>query len=320
MAKYGVPSPMQCGEVKEKLHASMIEKYGVANPMQSAEIQAKAAATNVERYGSHTPMHSEEVVNKIKRKMVEKYGVENAFASEEIKQKIRQTNLEKYGSENPMQTPEVQAKLEATSMARYGTRRPTENADIRAKVQQTHANKTRDEIQHMLDKTVETSLQRYGTQSPNQAPIVKQRKIKSSLEKYGTEHPMQDASIQAKIQRRAFCHKDFTMPSGAIRKVQGYEPFALKLLLDTYTEEQIITDRPAIPRFQYTANNKQRYYFPDIYIPHVNKIIEVKSTWTYKCTTDNITHKAAACKEAGYDYEIWVFDGKGNRVDVPSPA
>ena len=45
-----------------------------------------------------------------------------------------------------------------------------------------------------------------------------------------------------------------------------------------------------------------------------NKIIEVKSTWTYKCKLDNIFHKEKATKELGYTYEFWVFDSKGKRL------
>jgi hypothetical protein len=106
------------------------------------------------------------------------------------------------------------------------------------------------------------------------------------------------------------------MPSGQIRKVQGYEPFALDALLKTYTEDQIKTDRRDVPRIPYTVDEKQRYYFPDIFIPHVNTIVEVKSTWTLKCKADNVDLKKKATKEKGYVYELWCFDGKGNRVSV----
>jgi hypothetical protein len=105
------------------------------------------------------------------------------------------------------------------------------------------------------------------------------------------------------------------MPSGEIRHVQGYEPFAIDNLLKSYTEEQIKTNRKDIPRIDYQHNNKTRYYFPDIYIPHINKIIEVKSQWTYKYKTDIIKIKGDACIESGYNYEVWIFNTKGERVE-----
>ena len=98
------------------------------------------------------------------------------------------------------------------------------------------------------------------------------------------------------------------MPSGEIRQVQGFEPYALDELVKIYTEEQIITDCKIIPRFQYQYQNKLKYYYPDIYIPHENKIIEIKSVYTINCNQEMIKLKGQACKEKGYNYEIWVYD------------
>ena len=107
------------------------------------------------------------------------------------------------------------------------------------------------------------------------------------------------------------------MPSGTTRKVQGYEPFALDILLKQYTEEQIITNRKDVPRIKYTANEKDRYYFPDIFIPHENKLIEVKSTWTIRIHKDTNQLKKDMCIALGYNYEIWCFNTKGEKIDIP---
>ena len=122
---------------------------------------------------------------------------------------------------------------------------------------------------------------------------------------------MQNQEYMEKIQKNAKKYKEYIMPSGEIRLVQGYEPFALNILVKKFTEDQIVTERSKIPRIQYLINDKKKYYFPDIFLPHINKIIEVKSTWTYKCKQDNISLKEKATKEYGYDYEFWIFDKKG---------
>ena len=62
-------------------------------------------------------------------------------------------------------------------------------------------------------------------------------------------------------------------------------------------------------------NEINKYYFPDIYIPSENKIIEVKSSWTYKCKLDNIQEKMNATKEK-YDYDIWIFDSNGIQIKI----
>jgi len=61
-------------------------------------------------------------------------------------------------------------------------------------------------------------------------------------------------------------------------------------------------------------NGESKYYFPDLYIPHKNLIIEVKSTWTYQKEEEKNQIKAAAARENGYEFEFWIFDSKGVRV------
>lgn len=138
-----------------------------------------------------------------------------------------------------------------------------------------------------------------------------------NLEQYGVRHHQQNPEIFEKQQKNAKKFKEFKMPSGTVRKVQGYEPFALRDLLKTYTEEQIKTDRKEVGRIKYKleCDEKEKYYFPDIYLPHEKKYIEVKSSWTAKQKPEVIEAKAAACREQGFACEIWVYNAKGERVE-----
>lgn len=106
--------------------------------------------------------------------------------------------------------------------------------------------------------------------------------------------------------------KEYVLPSGKITKVQGYEPQALDILLRTYSEEDIILGaaniREKIGMIIYTDNDgKQHRYFPDIYISSINKIIEVKSEWTYKIQKDVNELKKNACIEAGLDFAFMII-------------
>jgi hypothetical protein len=167
--------------------------------------------------------------------------------------------------------------------------------------------------ENMKEKRIRTCIEKYGVESSNQAESVKRKKEESSIKKFGVPNPAQSQEIMEKTQKNAKKFKPFIMPSGEIRKVQGYEPFALKELINIYTEDQIKTERINVPRIQYEINGKKRYHFPDIFIPHENKIIEVKSSWTYKCKEDNVLLKKKTCEDQGYKYEIWCFDSKGNK-------
>jgi hypothetical protein len=45
-------------------------------------------------------------------------------------------------------------------------------------------------------------------------------------------------------------------------------------------------------------------------VASINKIIEVKSTWTYNKDLEINTLKANACKNKGYKFEFWIYDNK----------
>ena len=62
-------------------------------------------------------------------------------------------------------------------------------------------------------------------------------------------------------------------------------------------------------------NNKKSRYFCDIYIPKTNTIYEVKSTWTYERNIEVNLLKKQACIDAGFNFELYIFDGKRNRID-----
>ena len=131
---------------------------------------------------------------------------------------------------------------------------------------------------------------------------------------------MQSQEIMEKSQKNALKYKSYKFPCGNIRKVQGYEPLALDELVKIYTEEQIKTNRKDVPRVEYMINDKKHFYFPDIWIPHENRLIEVKSTWTMKMKPQIIMAKANSCRDKGYCFEIWVYDGKGGKLVIePDP-
>jgi Uma2 family endonuclease len=52
-------------------------------------------------------------------------------------------------------------------------------------------------------------------------------------------------------------------------------------------------------------------------LPHENKLIEVKSTWTYKTDWDKkLKYQQQSCKDQGYAYEIWIYNQKGLKINV----
>lgn len=120
-----------------------------------------------------------------------------------------------------------------------------------------------------------------------------------------------------KMSKNAYKLKHYILPSGNIIKVQGYEHYAYDELIniENINEEDISNGASNVPEIWYKIDDKERRHYVDIYIPSQNRCIEVKSTWTAEKKKDNIFLKQQAGKELGYNYEIWIYDGKGKKVE-----
>ena len=56
-------------------------------------------------------------------------------------------------------------------------------------------------------------------------------------------------------------------------------------------------------------------YFPDIFIPKDNKIIEVKSVRTMMLHLETNIIKKIRCLEMGFQFEFRIYDNKMNSID-----
>jgi len=289
----------QCMEILrlEKIKNTNLEKYGVKHPIQSPSIKEKIDNTMIDKYGVKHALQNKDLKNKAEDTCMKNHGVKNPFESDKIKEVIKETNNLKYGADYGVESEIVKEKIKETNIERYGVSCSLQNEDV-------------------IKKVISTNIERYGSEHAFQNIDVRNRFKETNLERYGTEYPAQNQEVMERTQKNAKRYKEFVMPSGDIRKVQGYEPFALKKLLEVYTEDQLKTSTKNVPRIQYEVNGKKRYHFPDIFIPHENKLVEVKSTWTFKNKADNVLLKKKAAEEQGFLYEIWCFDGKGKRVEV----
>jgi len=177
-----------------------------------------------------------------------------------------------------------------------------------------NANKTKE----VKDKIKATNLERYGVEHSSQLEEIKEKTKASSLLKYGVEHPSQSEIIAEKMSRNAYKVKEITTPSGNKIHLQGYEPYAYNILLETYKEEEIITNKKDVPKIWWVdTEGKSHRYFVDFYIPKDNLMIEVKSKRTYSLDDkkEKIEKTMKASKEAGYNMEVWVISDKGIILD-----
>jgi hypothetical protein len=160
------------------------------------------------------------------------------------------------------------------------------------------------------NKRISTFLEKYGTTHPTNTPHIMEKIKRTNLERYGTEHPAQSPFVNS----NTYKSKEYITPSGKKYTIQGYENIALDELIKIYNENDIVIGKSMVPKIKYMFNEKEKIYYPDIYIPSENRIIEVKSTWTYKVQVDKNIIKGKACKDQGYNFEFWIYDIKYNKI------
>lgn len=263
--------------------------------------------------------------------ITKKYGVKNISQTEEWREKVKKTNLERRGVEWNTQSSElikaavkslkenkdeIVKKREITCKKRYGVEYPSKNKDIINKRRNTNLKKyghicvlQNDDIKI---KSKQTNLKNLGVEHQLQSDITKNKIKKTCIKKYGIDHPMKDSKIFKKQLNNSYKSKNYTLPSGKIVKVQGYEPQALNKLLEKYKESDLIIQddkiEKKIGKIEYEIDGKNHRYYPDIYIIPENKIIEVKSTYTYQKDLEVNFAKMNACIEAGMSFEFMIIE------------
>ena len=255
----------------------------------------KTKKTNLEKYGTVCCLNNKDIIEKIKKTNLNKLGVEWPTQSQEVKDKIKQKNMENLGVEFPSQSQEVKDKIKLVNIEKYGV--------------ECHL-----QSQGVKDKIKLTNMEKYGVENPSKNEDVKNKKIKTSLKNYGVNNPMQHPDILEKCMQSSYRIKDYILPSGNILKYQGYENFALDKIIKEWKIEEtdIITRGDKIPEIWWLDKDKKRRYFVDIYIPSMNVVIELKSTWTINLNKEDIISKLNASKDLGFNTLLWVFDEKGN--------
>ena len=212
--RYGVSSPTQTDEIKEKIKKTNIKKYGVSNPMKLEKFQKKAKQTNLKRYGVEHPQTLNEIKEKVKQTNLKRYGVEHPLQSKEVKnrlneffvkkygvktpfmlncvkKKIKETNIKKYGVKNPYQAYEIKKKIKETNIKKYGVDNPMMSNTIKEKAKQTNFKKLGVEYpsqsEEVKEKIRKTNLKKYGVKCASQLEEIKEKARKTNKEKYGVD-------------------------------------------------------------------------------------------------------------------------------------
>lgn len=226
----------------------------------------------------------------------------------EIHKKQSETKLKKYGDKNYNN----KSKQQNTMKEKYGCISPLQVPEFNKKFKKTLKNKDW-ENSNKLRK--ETLLKKTGFEHQSHNPVIRNKTTNTMIEKYGVENPSQVPEFAEKKLKSSYLKKEYTLPSGKIELVQGYEDFEIDRLLTIYNEDDLILNQLDKPEIWYEYKGKKCRYIPDIYIPKDNKIIEVKSTHTMKLHIERNWLKKKKCIELGYDFEFRIYDNKMNPIN-----
>ena len=280
-----------------KKKQTMLDRHGVEYPTQSALIYNKTKQTNLEKYGAENVLGKGTICYHARNNTVqEKYGVDNVFQSQEIKNTTKATNIQRHGVENPQQNHEIRAHTIATQMRTYG------GIGMQSPI--------------LLQKAQTTNLQRYGTINPFSSPEIQNKIKQTMIERYGVSCMMHlPEFVNKRLIESKKRKKQFIFKNGDVVTVMGYEPFALQILQDMYSREDIVVESN-LPTIWYSHNNSTRRYYPDIYIKSTNTIIEVKSAWTITLDVEMQQKKKEACISQGFLFQNWIISTKGEIISI----
>ena len=193
--------------------------------------------------------------------------------------------LSKYGVVNPAQASECRLKQEQTNLERYGHTNYLASSKGIQDVKNSWADPER------KAKRLEAIHQTFR-------------------EKFGG-FPYQNPEIFMKAMKNGFKYRDYAMPSGKIVKIQGYEDMTLDELIAAGIEEKdILTAKNEVPEIWFEFEGRKRRYYPDILVVSQNRIIEVKSTFTYRYEEAKNLAKKEACIAAGFLFEFRIYPGR----------
>jgi len=160
------------------------------------------------------------------------------------------------------------------------------------------------------DKRKQTVLELYGVENVAHLAESQIKKKASNLLKYGVENVMQDPEIFQRCMNSQYRIKKYVAHCGTEFLYQGYEDVAIKFLLDDLEIEssKISAGKALMPRIFYNnpLTKKVSRYYPDIWVEHLNLLIEVKSSYTFKIKTEITLEKQRECKRQGYHHVILI--------------
>lgn len=195
----------------------------------------------------------------------------------------------------------INEKRKATCLERYGDEHVINSQYTRDKTKERLGVERPQYLENYGEICREAYIKHHGHEFKHTEETIERIKA-TKIEKYG--------SVMVSTAK----YTEYTFPSGKVVKVQGHEDLAIDKLLENHTEDDIVVGRSEIEKccgmFEYYDSDDERYhiYYPDIYVKSENKLIEVKSPFTYRMHERVNLLKKQCVLDKGYNFEFWIIE------------
>jgi len=215
-------------------------------------------------------------------------------AGKGIKKLAQQTLLEKYGVDNPMNLPGMSEQRKKHFIEKYGVENPSSNEQVKQK--RINTMMERHGVPHNLVNWQEKFFNKFGVHNPAHVPEIAEQLCYNRFKK----------------------RKEYTLSTGEVIHLQGYEPFGFDYLKTLYQESQIKYRKKDMPEIWYVRQEKTCRYYCDFFVPDDNLIVEIKSPFTLSRDLDIVKQKILSAHTKGYTVLLLVFDQFGQIVLSPA--
>ena len=168
-----------------------------------------------------------------------------------------------------------------------------------------------------VDRAKQTSVERFGTDNPSKSDIIKKKIVDTNIERHGVPYAMQHPAFFRKAQQSSYQRRLYKSPFGHQYTILGYEDLYLDEIFEKYGDITVYAgEDERIPVINYCLNDGVgRKYYPDIFIPSENKIIEIKRIYRFEQEKESVLAKAQATSMK-FNFEIVVYKNRKSKEKV----
>ena len=224
------------------IHESNLKKYGVKSPMELENVKEKAKKSNIERYGVEYPLQNKN----IHEKTILSGNRNGSYVTSVIK--VKQTKLKRYGNENYNNKESARKKkLNWTKERKQLYINKCKNTKLKKYNNENYVNS---------EKAKQTCLEKYGVENVAKCEEIKNKAVLNAKISKIKNHTTQAELMQDENFKNNFIFKvrNTKLKNGTLNTSHCFEDKLIKYLKETYPRYTILQQYDQDPRYPYPCD------------------------------------------------------------------